>query len=103
MPIDGVAVYEVQTKLLFGLIVLSAKHTIKTLSFTDSLQLKLCNNPNGMYDSRNVAENRQYDVNPKMFPEADLKKNPYRGKYDSDNDSDDIHFQRPFPMVFRQS
>ncbi len=44
-----------------------------------------------MYNTRNITENCQYDVNPKMFPKTDLEKNPYRGEYDSDNDSNDIH------------
>jgi len=57
--------------------------------------LSLYNDIERVNDTRQIAQQRQYNVDPEMFPQSFLEEHPKRGQQDRDDDADDIHSVTP--------
>jgi hypothetical protein len=49
--------------------------------------------PHGMNDAGNIPEQRQHQVDPEVFTDPDLEKNPQRGQKNGEQDANQIHNQ----------
>lgn len=55
------------------------------------LPLFFCNDPDGVNDAGNIAEQREQDIQPEMSSETNLEKHAQGREQDGDNDADNIH------------
>jgi len=50
-----------------------------------------CNNPNAMYNTRDITENGQKDIKPEMFTYSNLQEYAQRGQDNCNDDFNEFH------------